>query len=264
MFILIDFSMNLTEEKLPSIEEAFDSGFQVAKKGFANYFRIHLRALVIPLMLFVVWLIPVFILYEEFINSPTNQEVVVMAIWNVVMLAPAVALFFWNEFKILYATPMLVKSVYEDQEVDIEKLMKIKKDVVWGVIGLALLLFLIAIGGTMLLVVPALIFSVWFVFAFFIFSLEKKNTATSLERSKDMTQGYRWKIFWFMIASQIVISILITAALFIFSVVVSLLLSIAPLAIVGTVASLAALIAIIAYTTLFYAGGLYRFYLGLK
>jgi hypothetical protein len=61
-----------------------------------------------------------------------------------------------------------------------------------------ILMWLIVMGGTVLLFVPGIIFAVWFMMAQYVFILEKQRGLNALLRSKEYTEGHGWKIFWKM------------------------------------------------------------------
>ncbi|MFA4873572.1 MAG: hypothetical protein WC659_06645 [Patescibacteria group bacterium] len=68
----------------------------------------------------------------------------------------------------------------------------------WGlwfnVLLIALVVGLIQIGGFILLIVPGLIFSIWFAFAIYYVILEKMGIKESLKKSKELTKGKFWGI----------------------------------------------------------------------
>lgn len=55
---------------------------------------------------------------------------------------------------------------------------------------------LIIIGGTILLVIPGIIFSLWFIFAIHSFVFEDKKGMEALYRSKQLLSGNFWKVMW--------------------------------------------------------------------
>ncbi len=60
----------------------------------------------------------------------------------------------------------------------------------------SLLTGLIILGGTILFIIPGLIFTVWFFFSMYIFAIEGARGYGALKKSKDLAQGRFWPIAW--------------------------------------------------------------------
>ncbi|MCX6781878.1 MAG: hypothetical protein NTW66_02065 [Candidatus Magasanikbacteria bacterium] len=71
---------------------------------------------------------------------------------------------------------------------------------IWPVIYTSLLLFLIVVGGTILFIIPGIIFSIWFSFTFYTILFEEKRGANALKASKELVVGRWWAIFWRLFA----------------------------------------------------------------
>ncbi|NOY13037.1 MAG: hypothetical protein GXP51_04950 [Deltaproteobacteria bacterium] len=65
----------------------------------------------------------------------------------------------------------------------------------WKFAGLLLLLGLIVTGGSLLLIIPGVIFIVWFSFCQFILAEEGISGRAALEKSRQLVEGYWWQIF---------------------------------------------------------------------
>ncbi|MFH1631402.1 MAG: hypothetical protein ABIA47_00030 [bacterium] len=66
---------------------------------------------------------------------------------------------------------------------------------------------LITLGGYILLIVPGVIFSVWFAFSVTIFILEKSGIAESLGLSKTLVAGRFWPTLWRVLAGGVVVGV---------------------------------------------------------
>lgn len=55
---------------------------------------------------------------------------------------------------------------------------------------------LISIVGFILLIIPGIIFSVWYVFSEYIFFAEDLRGMAALKRSKELVKGFWWKVLW--------------------------------------------------------------------
>ncbi len=80
--------------------------------------------------------------------------------------------------------------------------------------GVSLVAGLAILGGSVFLIIPGIIFYVWFVFATYVLVFEKKGIIESLKQSKKYVQGA-----WFAVAGRLLVGLL---ALFLAAVVVSL------------------------------------------
>lgn len=65
----------------------------------------------------------------------------------------------------------------------------------WKFTGFALLLGLIVAGGSLLLIVPGIIFSVWFCFSLFILTEEGGGGLQALGKSRQLVRGHWWQVF---------------------------------------------------------------------
>lgn len=85
----------------------------------------------------------------------------------------------------------------------------------WKFSLLAILIFLITVGGTLLLIIPGIIFGVWFTFSNFIFVEKNPGIKASLTASKKIVSGRFWQVLGriivfgiFFVLVQIVTSII--------------------------------------------------------
>lgn len=65
----------------------------------------------------------------------------------------------------------------------------------WLFAALTIILSLIELGGIILLVIPGIVFAVWYSFAKFIMIIEGKGIKASLKASKSLVTGRFWKVF---------------------------------------------------------------------
>jgi len=70
---------------------------------------------------------------------------------------------------------------------------------------------LIILGGTILFIIPGLIFSIWYYFASYIFAVEKIHGYGALKASKDLSQGR----FWIVVGKIVLISLMYLAIMLI-------------------------------------------------
>ncbi len=69
----------------------------------------------------------------------------------------------------------------------------------------SLLVSLAVFGGFILLIIPGIIFSVWFTFSVFVFICEGLKGSSALKRSKQLVQGHWWPVFGRIIVLSIIV-----------------------------------------------------------
>lgn len=75
----------------------------------------------------------------------------------------------------------------------------------WSYFWIGLLLSAVILGGFVMGIVPGFIFSVWFMFAYFVLVDEDKKGMSALLRSREYIKGWSWAVFWNMILLLLVI-----------------------------------------------------------
>ena len=74
----------------------------------------------------------------------------------------------------------------------------------------SILVSFITLGGSMLFIIPGIIFSIWFAFSTYVLVSEDLRGMNALFRSKQLVDGYWWKVLWrFIVMGLIVIAIFI-------------------------------------------------------
>lgn len=69
-------------------------------------------------------------------------------------------------------------------------------NLLWPVIYTSVLVMLIVAGGTLLLIIPGIIFSVWYAFIFYSIILDNKKGIAAMKHSKFLVVGRWWGILW--------------------------------------------------------------------
>lgn len=91
---------------------------------------------------------------------------------------------------------MAVKNVVDGEKFNFKDTMIFAWKKLWGFVLLSALLFLIILGGSILLIIPGILFSVWFTFAKFIFIDQGLGIKASLGKSRELLKGRFWSVFW--------------------------------------------------------------------
>lgn len=82
----------------------------------------------------------------------------------------------------------------------------------WPAILVSLLVGIISLGGFILFVVPGLIFSIWFAFAFNVLVLENQKPMESLKTSRDLTLKRWWPVLWRLFVPTFIFGIALVIA----------------------------------------------------
>lgn len=116
---------------------------------------------------------------------------------------PIVVAFF--VFEILYlivyiltsvAGVIAVKKVVLGEMLGFKETMSFAWKKMLGFLLLTILVFLITFGGSILLIIPGIIFAVWFSFSKFIFIDQELSIKTSLGKSREIIKGRFWPVFY--------------------------------------------------------------------
>lgn len=105
------------------------------------------------------------------------------------IIASLVAIYFLTRAQI--ASFLLVKQDYQDKE---EELFKSSAPLFWPYIGLALLQALVVIAWTLLLIIPGIIYGIFYSLASYVFFVEGKRGWAAISRSRNLVRGYWWAI----------------------------------------------------------------------
>lgn len=98
--------------------------------------------------------------------------------------------YFWVGLAGIYA----ISGVYSGNILSIKGVYEAAWHSLWKFSLLSILLFLILLGGTLLLIIPGIIFGIWYSFSKFAF-VDGSGIKDSLTRSKRLVVGKFWKIF---------------------------------------------------------------------
>lgn len=72
----------------------------------------------------------------------------------------------------------------------------------------SVLVFLIVFGGSLLLIIPGIIFTVWYSFTFYTVVFENKKGFESLSSSKSLVVGRWWAVLWRMLVPGVIFGLL--------------------------------------------------------
>jgi hypothetical protein len=151
------------------------------KKNLPNFLKIYLPLL--PFALFSLWQTTYFKGVDQLKDYRLLAVVVVL---NLVYLV----VFFW----VSVSGFLSVKKIISNESVEFKKIYGESWKMLWKFSLVSILVFLAMLGGTILLIIPGIIFSVWFYFAKFVFVDRNLGVIESMKKSRSLVAGNFWQV----------------------------------------------------------------------
>lgn len=101
-----------------------------------------------------------------------------------------------------------IAKLYNNQKVEVSEIYQKAWDNIIPLLWVSILSGLAIFGGTLLLIIPGIIFAVWFAFASVIVVLNNTRGTDALRESKALVSGKWWSVFWRFIAVYFVYGVL--------------------------------------------------------
>lgn len=102
---------------------------------------------------------------------------------------------------------------YENKKTQTEKIeLQNAVPLILPAILASLLTTLAITGGLILLIIPGVIFTIWFAFSFYAVALDNNKVIESLKTSKRLVQGRWWSVWWRLFAPGIVFALFMILA----------------------------------------------------
>ncbi len=111
-----------------------------------------------------------------------------------IIVGVALILVFIYFFSWAYAASIYVLSSPSDEKTTVIEAYKKTKNRVWAMVGVSLLGSLIILGGLILLIIPGIIFSVWYGMSRYIVVAENLSPVDALKQSRKYADGFFWSI----------------------------------------------------------------------
>jgi len=102
-----------------------------------------------------------------------------------------------------------IASYYKGQPVNVDKIYSGAWGKILPLLWVSIIVFVIVFAGTLLFVIPGILFGVWFAFATIINILEGKKGWSALKESKNLVSGKWWSVFWRFLAIYLLLMIII-------------------------------------------------------
>jgi hypothetical protein len=83
------------------------------------------------------------------------------------------------------------------------------KAIFWPSFWTYILTGLAVFGGMLLLVIPGIIFGLWFAFSIYVTAIDNKRPIQAMKTSKQLVDGRWWKVFWRILIPSLVFGIAI-------------------------------------------------------
>lgn len=100
-------------------------------------------------------------------------------------------------------------KIKNEKEPEIRNNLQSALAILWPTILISLITSLIVISGFILLIIPGLIFSVWFAFAYYAVIIDNKKPVESLKESKTLTLNRWWAVVWRLIVPTFIFGLII-------------------------------------------------------
>jgi hypothetical protein len=173
------------------IKESFNIFFE--KKNLPYFMKVY--APLIPFQLFF--------LYQNYFVATQSQALGVTDATSVLnrypwFLATVIAVnivFVVVSFLVSMAGIKAINGVTGKKVLPLKELFRTSLKRLWPFALLVVVLTLIEFGGLLLLIIPGILFAVWYGFAKFVLVTEGKGVRKSLAGSKKLVEGRFWKVF---------------------------------------------------------------------
>lgn len=170
--------------------QKLSSPFKLIEESLKTFF---VKENLVYLVSIYLVLIPfqIFSYFQESISSVMGSET-----WQYLSLVMVVnILYVIAYFLTSVAGIIAVRRVLNKKSLDLKETISLS----WKNLGrfavLSALVFLATLGGLILLVIPGIIFAIWFSFSEFIFVDQNMNVKKSMSESKKLVKGRFWPIF---------------------------------------------------------------------
>jgi hypothetical protein len=110
-----------------------------------------------------------------------------------------------------------VKRVVDKEKLDFKDTMTFAWKNLWGLFLLSALMFLIILGGMILLIIPGIIFSIWFTFSKFIYVDQGLGIKASLGKSRELFKGRFWSVYWRLFVIGIFFALFVGISMYLLS-----------------------------------------------
>ncbi len=176
--------------------------FALIKKSFEIFFE---KENLSSLFKIYAWLLPfqAFFLYQNYFVATQSKALnisdstVILSKYPVFLTAIIVVniLFLLVSLWVELAGIKALNTIYAGQTIKIKEIYGYTLKNLWPFLLLSALIPLLIGFGLLLLIIPGIIFSVWYAFSKFIFVAENKGVIESFKASRSLVKGKFWPVF---------------------------------------------------------------------
>lgn len=175
------------KEKLTPTLDLFESSVRIWWKNIVKFILVGVWGFIYALIPLAIILLFVIIMSRQGDSVSLSLEIVSLLIFLVSFFA--IIYFMIRGYIGLF---LLVKKNYEGKPLEI---FKETKSFAVPYIGLSILTAVLILLWSLLLIVPGIIYSVFYSLAIYVFFFEDKRGMAALRRSKELVKGYFWPVF---------------------------------------------------------------------
>ncbi len=182
---------------------------------FLSILKIFLFLYVIPLIAFMIIIVILLVIFfsgislSEFpmtdfslvsITGFATSEVSNVSTGLLLILIPIVIILFFAliYFLLLNAISILLVG-FSNEELPFSEIFRNARKYFWKYLGLTIVFFIFLLGLSLLLIIPGIIFLVYWIFSNYILINEKTGIMQSLKRSKEIVKGRWWGVFGYFL-----------------------------------------------------------------
>ncbi|MFA5031248.1 MAG: hypothetical protein WC495_06725 [Patescibacteria group bacterium] len=192
---------------LPPVVRLFSDAWNLFRKKMRSVFRLAVYAFLLQFALSIVALLVGFAGLTGAMTSTSGDATIggsiagVSGILLVALLVVYVLLYAWIQgaFILLFSK--------EEAEPNIRMVITEAKQFIWPLWWASILVVFVVMVGMFLLVIPGIIFAIWFSFTTMIVVLEGLRGTDAMRKSKSYVQGRWWGVFGRLILLSIAIGI---------------------------------------------------------
>jgi hypothetical protein len=166
-------------KKMSGIDDLVSGSVKIYKQHFKKFMLMMLIGLVayVPFYLISVWM-------------SVNTSIIVGIILVVLFLAALLALIYFG-----IRSQIGMYFILKNPTMGFKELFKNTRGMFWKFFGLSLLTGILVFLWTLLLIVPGIIFGIFYSFALYLLIFEDVRGMNAIKRSRAMVTGYWWAVF---------------------------------------------------------------------
>jgi hypothetical protein len=105
---------------------------------------------------------------------------------------------------VLIILTMLTVELASGKKPDQAKLPEASRRLVWSYIWVSLMQFAVMLGGFLLLVIPGIVFGLWYAFAQEAVVVDGKRGLEAMSRSRELARGRFFQVLWYLVFGVLV------------------------------------------------------------